>query len=273
MYASPVKLINLQEEASVDLKLKGKKAIITGASRGIGLRIARQLADEGVDVGICARTAADVEKAVTELQQRGVNAVGDTADVMDRDSYIAWINNMAEQLGGIDIFVSNVSNGPGEPGEEGWRHAFAGDIMGAVRGTETVLPYLRNSEAGSIVLIASISGVMSKALRAPGVLAYGSCKAALIAYGAQMSKELAPEGIRVNSVSPGPIYFEGGPWDHIRQASQKMYDDALEQCVIGRLGTPEEVASAVVFLASPVSSFTTGQNLHVDGGYMQHIAF
>jgi len=257
----------------MDLKLKGKKAIVTGASRGIGLRIARALADEGVDVGICSRTAASVTEAVADLKTRGVNAVGDTADVMDPGSYIPWIHKMAAQLGGIDIFVSNVSNGPGEGGESGWKKCFEGDIMGAVRGTEAVLPYLRKSAAGSIILIASISGVMSKALRAPGVLAYGSCKAALIAYGAQLSKELAPEGIRVNAVSPGPIYFEGGPWDHIRQGAPKMYDDALEQCVIGRLGTPEEVATAAVFLASPVSGFTTGQNLHVDGGYMQHIAF
>ena len=257
----------------MDLKLKGKKAIVTGASRGIGLRIARALADEGVDVGICSRTAASVADAVAELKGRGVRAFGDAADVMDPDSYVPWIHKMADQLGGIDIFVSNVSNGPGEAGDEGWYKCFEGDVMGAVRGAETVLPYLRKAEAPSILFIASISGVMSKALRAAGVLAYGSCKAALIAYGAQMAKELAPAGIRVNAVSPGPIYFIGGPWDHIRQLAPKMYDDALEQCVIGRLGTPEEVAAAVVFLASPVSGFTTGQNLHVDGGYMQHIAF
>jgi len=257
----------------MDLKLKGRKAIVTGATRGIGLRIARQLADEGVNLGICARTQSMVEKTVTELQKKGVNVVGDAVDVMDHHSYPTWIHSAAEQLGGLDIFVSNVSAGPSESGEAGWRNMFEADILGAVRGCEAALPFLRKSDAASIVLIASISGVMAKALKAPGIHAYGSCKAALIAYGAQISKDLAKEGIRVNSVSPGAIYFEGGPWDFIKQKAPDVYQDAIEQTVIGRLGTPEEVASTVVFLASPVSSFTTSQNLHVDGGYMQHVAF
>lgn len=257
----------------MDLKLKDRKAIVTGATRGIGLRIARQLADEGVHLGICSRTASKVEETVRELKKKGVNVVGDAVDVMDHDTYPGWIKSAADRLGGLDIFVSNVSAGPVEAGEQGWRNLFEADILGAVRGCEACLPYLRKSDAASIVLIASISGVMAKALVAPGIHAYGSCKAALIAYGAQISKELAKDGIRVNSVSPGPIYFKGGPWDYIKQNLPEAYEDALEKCVIGRLGTPEEVASAVVFLASPVSGFTTSQNLHVDGGYMQHVAF
>jgi NAD(P)-dependent dehydrogenase (short-subunit alcohol dehydrogenase family) len=257
----------------MDLKLEDRKAIVTGATRGIGLRIARQLADEGVHLGVCARTGPAVEETVEELRKKGINVVGDTVDVMDHHSYPAWIHSAAEQLGGLDIFVSNVSAGPAVEGEAGWRNLFEADILGAVRGCEAALPYLRKSDAASIVLIASISGVMAKALKAPGIHAYGSCKAALIAYGAQISKDLAKEGIRVNTVSPGPIDFDGGPWDSIKQNAPDVYQDALEQCVIGRLGTPDEVASAVVFLASPVSGFTTSQNLHVDGGYMQHVAF
>jgi NAD(P)-dependent dehydrogenase (short-subunit alcohol dehydrogenase family) len=257
----------------MDLKIKGKKAIVTGASRGIGLRIARQLADEGVDVSICARNQEGVDAAVEELKQRGVNAYGDSVDITDKEAYVAWIGKAAEKMGGLDIFVSNVSAGPTTPGEEGWQKEIDTDLLGTVRGCEAAIPYLRNSDVGSIVLIASISGLMSKALKAPGVIAYGSCKAALIAYGAQISKDLAPEGIRVNMVSPGPIYFEGGPWDHIKQNAPQVYDDAMEQCVIGRLGTPEEVAASVVFLASPLSGNTVGQNLHVDGGYMMHVAF
>lgn len=257
----------------MDLKLKGRKALVTGASRGIGLRIARLLADEGVNLGICARTKADVDRTVAHLREKGVAVVGDAVDIMNREIYIPWIQSAAERLGGLDIFVSNVSAGPREAGETGWRNTFEADIMGAVRGCETALPYLRKSDAGAIVLISSISGVMSKVLPAPGIYAYGSAKAALIAYGAQLSKDVAREGIRVNMVSPGPIYFEGGPWDFMKQNAPAAYEDALDKCVIGRLGTPEEVATAVVFLASPVSSFTVGQNLHVDGGYMQHIAF
>ena len=257
----------------MDLQLKGKKAIVTGATRGIGLRTARLLADEGVDVAICSRNAAAVEQTVAELKGQGVNAIGDAVDVMDGENYRKWIDSAAQRLGGLDIFVSNVSGMPTTAGEQGWRNCFEGDIMGAVRGCETALPYLKKSGQGAIVLIASISGVMAKVLPAPGIYAYGSSKAALIAYGAQLSKDVAKFGIRVNSVSPGPIYFEGGPWDHIKQAMPEAYEDALEKCVIGRLGTPEEIAAAAVFLASPVSGFTTSQNLHVDGGYMQHIPF
>jgi 3-oxoacyl-[acyl-carrier protein] reductase len=257
----------------VDLKLKGRKALVTGSTRGIGLRIARQLADEGADVGICSRSADAVQATVDELRARGVKAVGSVVDITDAAAYRKWIESSARELGGLDVFVSNVSMGPTTGGEAGWQGMFEADMLGAVRGVEATLPFLRKSKAASIVFISSISGVMSKPLIAPGILAYGAMKAALISYGAQISKQLAPEGIRVNMVSPGPIYFDGGPWDMVKQHMPDAYAAAVKECVIGRLGTPEEVASAVVFLASPVSSFTTGQNLHVDGGYMQHVAF
>ncbi|MGH8217628.1 MAG: SDR family NAD(P)-dependent oxidoreductase [Steroidobacteraceae bacterium] len=257
----------------MDLELKGRKAIVTGATHGIGLAIARQLADEGVDVAICARTAANVERTVRELQGKGVNAIGDPIDVTQRDAYTGWIASAADRLGGLDIFVSNTTGTPGIAGEKGWEAGFQADIMAAVRGCETALPYLKRSKCGAIVFIASISGVMSKALKAPGILAYGSCKAALIAYGAQLSKEVAKDGVRVNMVSPGPIYFPEGPWDFIKQRAPTAYEDALQHCVIGRLGKPEDIATAVAFLASPKSGFTVGQNLQVDGGYMEHIAF
>lgn len=257
----------------MDLQLHNSKVLVTGSTRGIGLRIARRFAEEGAQLGLCARTAADVEKTLAEFQKQGVRAVGRAVDITDAGAYTDWIRWCAEQLGGIDVFVSNVSAGPREGGEEGWRDMFESDILGAVRGCEAALPSLRRSKAGAIVLISSISGVMSKPLPAPGIHAYGAMKAALISYGAQLSKDLAREGIRVNIVSPGPIYFEGGPWDFIKEGMPEAYQDALEKCVIGRLGTPEEVAAAVAFLASPLSGFTVGQNLHVDGGYMQHVPF
>jgi 3-oxoacyl-[acyl-carrier protein] reductase len=257
----------------MDLKLKDRKVIVTGATRGIGLRIARQFADEGAHLGICARTESAVLNTLAEFQKKGTKIVGDAVDVSDADAYPAWIASAAERLGGLDIFVSNVSAGPSEGGEKGWKNLFETDMLPAVRGCDAALPFLRESDAGSIVLIGSISGVMAKALKAPGIHAYGSFKAALIAYGAQISKDLAKEGIRVNIVSPGAIYFEGGPWDLIKQNAPEIYQDAVDQTVIGRLGSPEEIATTVVFLASPVSSFTTSQNLHIDGGYMQHVAF
>jgi 3-oxoacyl-[acyl-carrier protein] reductase len=257
----------------MDLQLKGRKAIITGATKGIGLCIARQLADEGVDVAICARTAADVQATVKELAGKGVKAYGDAVDVQDREAYTRWIESVCKRLGGLDIFVSNTTGTPGLAGEQGWKATFEIDVMGAVRGVETALPYLRKSSSGAVVFIGSISGVLSKMIPAPGAYSYGAGKAALIAYGAMLSKQVAKDGIRVNTVSPGPIYFKGGAWDRIEQHAPAVMADAQAHCVIGRLGKPEDVAAAVLFLASPVSGFTVGQNLHVDGGYCEHVPF
>jgi NAD(P)-dependent dehydrogenase (short-subunit alcohol dehydrogenase family) len=257
----------------MDLQLKGRKAIVTGASKGIGLRIAQTLAGEGVDVAICARTAADVDKAVAGLRAQGVNAIGDPVDVSDANAYVAWLDSAAERLGGLDLFVHNVTAAPGTPGLKGWNLGYQTDILGAVLGVETVTKHLLKSPAPAIVFIASISGVMSKVIPAPGAYQYGASKAALIAYGAMVSKDLAKQGIRVNIVSPGPIFFEGGPWDRIKERAPAVYEAAKQFCVIGRLGDPQDIANTVAFFASPVSGFTVGQNLHVDGGYMQHIPF
>ena len=257
----------------MDLQLKGRKAIVTGASKGIGLCIAQTLAGEGVDVAICARTAADVEKAAAGLRSQGVKAFGDAVNVADAGAYTTWLESAVERLGGLDIFVHNVTASPATPGLAGWDLAYRTDILGAVNGVDTLTKHLRKSAAAAIVFISSISGVMSKVLPAPGAYAYGASKAALISYGAQISKDLAKVGIRVNIVSPGPIFFEGGPWDRVKARAPQMLEAAKEACVIGRLGEPQDIANAVVFFASPVSGFTVGQNLHVDGGFMQHVAF
>jgi 3-oxoacyl-[acyl-carrier protein] reductase len=256
----------------MDLELKGRKVLVTGSTKGIGLRIARLFADEGADVAICSRTAAAVEATVKELRAKGVNAIGEAVDVTNKEAYAKWIESSAQQLGGIDVFVSNTTASPSTPGEPGWDLAYRTDMLGAVRGCEVALPWLRKSR-GAIVMIASISGVMSKVLPAPGAYAYGAMKAALISYGAMLSKDVAKDGIRVNMVSPGPIYFEGGPWDRVKARAPQLFEAAQRDCVIGRLGRPEDIANAVVFLASSRSGFTVGQNLHVDGGYMQHVPF
>jgi 3-oxoacyl-[acyl-carrier protein] reductase len=257
----------------MDLQLKGRKAIVTGAGKGIGRQIALSLAQEGVDVGICARTAADIVRTVAELSALNVRAIGDSVDVTVAEAYQGWLDSAVERLGGLDLFVHNVTASPATPGMRGWELGYETDIMAAVRGVERVVEHLAKSSGAAIVFVASISGVMSKVLPAPGAYAYGACKAALISYGAQISKDLAKRGIRVNVVSPGPIYFEGGPWDRIKTRAPGLYSAAQEACVIGRLGRPQDIADAVVFLASPRSGFTVGQNLHVDGGFMQHVPF
>ncbi len=255
-------------ERDMDLGLNGRKALVTAATRGIGLAIAQTLTDQGCDVAICARGAEGLETTQKDLEARGALVFTQVVDVADGDALKRFVADAAEALGGLDIFVSNASAGGG-PGEGAWQPSFDVDVMGAVRGIGAATPFLAQSDAGSVVLISSTA-----ALEYLGVpQAYNSMKAALISHGSDMSQALAPQGIRVNVVSPGPIYFEGGNWEMIKQAMPAVYEGALAQCAIGRMGTPEEVARAVVFLASPAASLITGANLVVDGGFTKRAAF
>jgi NAD(P)-dependent dehydrogenase (short-subunit alcohol dehydrogenase family) len=246
----------------MDLGLSGKKALITAASRGIGLAIARQLADDGCDVAICARSEGGLESAQKDLAQRGVKVFAKAVDVADGPALKAFVAEAAGALGGLDIFVSNASAGGGM-GEQAWQATFDIDVMSAARGVEAALPFLGQSETGSIVFIGSTAAVEYLGVPQP----YNAMKAALIAHAGDLSQALAKQGIRVNTVSPGPIYFEGGNWEMIKNAMPAIYQGALAQCAIGRMGTPEEVARAVVFLASPAASLITGANLVCDGGF------
>jgi len=252
----------------MDLGLEGRKALVTAASRGIGLAIAQTLAEQGCDVAICARGQEGLETAAKDLEARGAKVFTKVVDVSDGDALEAFVGEAAEALGGLDVFVSNASAGGG-PGLKGWQPAFEIDVMGAVRGISAATPHLSQSESGSIVVISSTA-----ALEYLGIpQAYNAMKAALITLASDMSQALAPQGIRVNVVSPGPIYFEGGNWEMIKQAMPAMYENAVKQCAIGRMGTPEEVARAVVFLSSPAASLITGANLVTDGGFTKRAAF
>ena len=243
----------------MDLGLAGKRAIITGGSRGIGFAIAQTLIDEGASVAICARGAGGVDDAVAAL---GDAAWGSAVDVADPDAYAAWISEAIEHLGGLDIFVGNVAFTPDADAEARWKAAFDVDLMHCVRGYDTAQQALAASDAGSVVFISSVSGVMSEL--PPEETAYGAMKAALISFASQTAQAAAADGIRVNVVSPGPIFFDGGVWDEVRQAEPDFYEFALGLPALGRMGTSEEVARTVAFLASPASSFTTGANLRVD---------
>lgn len=252
----------------MDLGLEGRKALITAASRGIGLAIAQTLAEQGCDIAICARGQEGLETAAKDIETRGVKVFTKVVDVSDGDALEAFVGEAADTLGGLDIFVSNASAGGG-PGMQGWQPAFEIDVMSAVRGISASTPHLAASDAGAVVLISSTA-----ALEYLGVpQAYNAMKAALIALGSDMSQALASQGIRVNVVSPGPIYFEGGNWEMIQQAMPAMYENAVKQCAIGRMGTPEEVARAVTFLASPAASLITGANLVADGGFTKRAGF
>ncbi|MEQ8690123.1 MAG: SDR family oxidoreductase [Pseudomonadales bacterium] len=252
----------------MDLQLKGGKAIITGGTKGIGRAMANSLADEGCNVAICARNAEEVDAAVADLAAKGVTAFGQSVDVGDGEALAAWVAASAEALGGIDIVVSNVSGG-GAQGEESWRRHLEYDMLGAVRLVEASMEHLEASDNASIVLI-STTAALEKFIQAGP---YNALKAAVLQYSGALSQDLAPKGIRVNAVSPGPIFIEGGSWDNIKQHMTAFYDATVADIPMGRMGTADEVAAQVALLASPRASFTTGTNVVIDGGLTKRIQF
>ena len=257
----------------MDLGLKGRKAVVTGATRGIGRAIADTLADEGCDVAICARDAAAVAAAVAALRAKGVRATGRALDVGDGAALRTWIAAAGSELGGLDILVSNVSAMGGLAGDEGWRRYFEIDVLGTVRAVEAAVPLLEASSAAAIVQIASIAAIeVGHDVFPDGFLqAYGAMKAALTNYVAEISRTLGPKGIRANTVTPGPIYFPGGVWHRREQEGNPMYARALAHARLGRLGRPEDVARAVAFLASPAACHISGANLVIDGAFTRRV--
>jgi len=251
----------------MDLGLRGKKVIITGASRGICRAVADLFASEGADIGLCARSANEVDSAVRALSERGVRAVGEAVNVRDGEAYKAWLGRTAEALGGCDIFVPGVSAGGGFDSEKNWVKNFEVDVMHTVRGCEALMPHLEKSGQGSIVIIGSTNAVETFA--AP--MAYNAMKAALVTYGKQLSQFTGKKGVRVNTVSPGPIYFEGGAWEMIKGSQPKFYDWALRQLPAGRMGTLDEIARVIVFIASPAASLITGANIVADNGFTKRV--
>ena len=257
----------------MDLGLRGKKAIVTGAGRGIGRAIAEVFADEGCDVGICDRDETTLAAAVQALAAKGIRETGRVLDVSDGAALKDWVAATGRELGGLDILVSNVSAMGGLAGDEGWRRYFEIDLMGTVRAVEAALPMLEKSGAGAFVQIASIAAIeVGHDVFPDGFLqAYGAMKAALINYVAEISRTLGPKGIRANAVSPGQIYFPGGVWHKREQEGNPMYQKALAKIRVGRFGRPDDVARAVAFLASPAAGFISGANLVIDGAFTRRV--
>jgi 3-oxoacyl-[acyl-carrier protein] reductase len=253
----------------MDLGLKGLNAIVTGGSKGIGRRCADIFAAEGANVAICARNAAEVEETVASLKAQGVNAFGRPVDVADKAALEAWVADSAAALGGIDILVANVSALAVDDSEEAWRKEFEVDMLHTVRSVNAAMPWLERSKHPSITVISSVSG---REIDFTGP-AYGAFKAALIHYAQGLAYKLAGKMIRVNSVSPGNTYFEGGIWQHIEKNIPDLFKTALDLNPTGRMATAEEVARGVAFLASPASSFTTGTNLVIDGALTKGVQF
>lgn len=253
----------------MDLGLKGAKVLVTGGTKGIGRAIAETFAAEGAHVGLCARNAAEVESAVAALKANGVSAFGSAVDVSDGPGLKAWVADMAAKLGGIDVVVANVSALAIGSDEESWAKGFATDMMGTVRLVDAAMPYLEQSQQPAIVTVSSVSGREIDFAAGP----YGTFKAAIIHYTQGLAYQLAGKGIRANTVSPGNTYFEGGVWEQIKNGNPDLYNTALALNPTGRMGTPQEMANAVVFLASRAASFITGTNVVVDGALTRGVQF
>lgn len=253
----------------MDLGLKGKKVILTGGSRGIGRASVELFAAEGADVAFCSRNAEQVTETVAALEKHGGKVYGSGFDMeAGHDAYRAWLAGAAEALGGCDIFVPMIStSGAGATGD--WQKGLDYDIMGAVIGVEALEEHLAASGKGSIVLLASTAGLETFIVPQ----GYNALKGALLVYAGQLSQALGPKGIRVNSVSPGPIKFPGGNWEALEGLVPDLYQATQAQFALGRWGGPEEVARSVVFLASEASSYTTGTNIVIDGGYTKRVQF
>lgn len=253
----------------MDLQLKGKKAILVGASQGIGLATARALAGEGVDIALCSRSQDSVDAAIAAVAGSGTKVIGASVDVQNAEQHSAWIASAAAELGGCDIFIPFTSTNTGVDDEGGWRAVFEADTLPMQRGVQAALPFLRKSSAASIVTLSSTAAL--EEFMGPG--AYNALKAATINYTAALAQKLAPEGIRANCVSPGPIEMEGRAWDNIKQSMPDFYEGILKQIPFGRMGTGAEIANAIAFIVSPICAYLTGANLVIDGGFTKRVQF
>lgn len=250
----------------MDLQLNGTRVLVTGGTRGIGRAIVQEFLQEGATVGFCARSADEVAATQDALKDVG-NLTGSAVDVGDGDALAAWVEDCAQAFGGLDVVVANVSALAIPDTEENWQASLNVDLMHTVRLVRAAMPHLEGSDAASIIAISSVSGRESDFASGP----YGTAKTAIIGYISGLALQLAEKGIRANTVSPGNTYFDGGVWQSIEVGNPELYDMAVGLNPTGHMGTPEEIAGPVVFLASRVARRISGTNLVVDGALTRGI--
>jgi len=250
----------------MDLQLSGTHVLVTGGTRGIGRAIVEGFLDEGAEVAFCARNPDEVTATQKALSERGT-VTGTAVDVGDGETLAAWVEQSADSFGGLDVVVANVSALAIPDTEENWQASLNVDLMHTVRLVRAALPHLERSKAASIIAVSSVSGRESDFASGP----YGTAKTAIIGYIHGLAMQLADQGIRANTVSPGNTYFEGGVWASIETGDPDLFKTAVELNPSGHMGTPEEVAGPVVFLASPLARRISGTNLVVDGALTRGI--
>ncbi len=251
----------------MELGLQGKRVLVTGATKGLGRAIAETFLDEGAAVAICARTAEDVDAAVAELSKKG-QAVGAVVDAADAAAVRQWVADSGEQLGGIDVFVHNTSGKPARK-LEGWVNNFNVDLMSLVNAVDAASAALADG-GGSVI---SIGTTATAEHFASGSGSYSALKSAVTNWTLGQAQVLGAQGIRCNVVSPGPIFIEGGDWDMIKEHMADFYSATQKGHPGGDLGRAQDVADAVVFLASDRARHINGVNLTVDGGYLKRVDF
>ena len=251
----------------MNLGLNGKVAVITGASRGIGRAIALGLASEGCNVAISARGQEALVPVAREIEAVGGKALAVPSDLTLPGMMERLIAQTVETFGGLDILINNLggsapANKPFlETEPKDWRAVVGLNLYPAVEGSRLAVPHFRKRGGGCIVIISSIYGRESG-----GYTGYNAVKSALNSLSKSLSRELAPDNVRVNAVAPGSILFPGGSWDRRRQADPDgMAEFVKRDFPLGRFGTPEEVANVVVFLCSERASWVSGASIPVDG--------
>ena len=249
----------------MDLKLKGKRVIVTGGSRGIGLAIAEEFVKEGAAVSICARGQGALDEACKLLKAAGGGEVHAKAcDVSDTIALQEYIESAVAAFNGLNILVNNPSGFGRTDDEQGWQVGLDVDLMALVRASWVAVPHIEKAGGGALIHTSSISGLTSS-LRTPP---YGAVKAAVIQYTKTQALQLADKNIRVNCIAPGSIEFPGGTWDDAKKNNPTLYAGIENSIPFGRLGEPGEVAKLAVFLGSDAASWITGETIAVDGGQM-----
>ena len=257
----------------MDLGIEGKLALITGGSRGLGRQSALALANEGVNIAICARGKDTVNATVNEITSTGVNAKGYTADMGDESAPAELFNKVMNDMGQPDILVNNVGGSMGTSDVvassiDDFNMVIDLNLWSALRMIKLLLPGMMERGWGRIINISSIYG-----REAGGTAPYMTAKAAMIALSKHAALSSAKSGVTVNSIAPGSILFPGGTWEKFQQnntpeAVQEFIDRNLP---MGKFGWPEPIGATVAFLASNQADLITGTCINVDGGQSHNL--